>query len=90
MDVMELRMVPRWVQLAGAAANRFFTAGFLPPEFREAMRLDWSERDQRWFDRWLRVLRRLSRAQPRWLRYLPIRLQLAEMRLRVRRGWSLP
>jgi uncharacterized protein (DUF2236 family) len=86
---MELRMVPRWMQLAGAAANRFFTTGFLPPEFREAMRLAWSERDQRRFDRWLRVVGALSRAQPRWLRYLPIRLQLAEMRLRVRRGWWL-
>lgn len=89
MKVVELRMVPRWMQLGNARVNRFFTTGFLPPEARAAMRLDWSERDQRRFDRWMAVFRLFSRLQPRWVRMLPIYVSRAEIRLRIRRGWKL-
>lgn len=89
MKVVELRMIPRWMRLGNARLNRFATIGFLPPEFRAAMDLPWSERDQRRFDRFVAVVRFGSRLLPRWVRMLPVQLQLAEVRFRVKRGWSL-
>ena len=89
MKVVNLTMVPRWMQVGNASVNRFFTTGMLPPEFRTAMRLDWSEEQQRRFDRWVAVLRFVTRLTPTWARNLPIKLQLAEVRFRIRRGWRL-
>jgi uncharacterized protein (DUF2236 family) len=89
MAVVELEMIPRWMRRGNRAVNRFATVGFLPPEFREAMGLTWTAKDQRRFDRFVRVVRFGSRLLPRWLRMLPIQLQLAEVRLRIRRGWKL-
>jgi uncharacterized protein (DUF2236 family) len=87
--IVDLRMVPRWMRIGSAAVNRFFTTGMLPPEFRAAMGLDWSARQQRWYDRVVGPLRLASRLTPRWLRFLPVQLQLMEVRLRIRRGWRL-
>jgi uncharacterized protein (DUF2236 family) len=87
--LVDLRMIPRWMRFPQRSMNRFATTGFLPPEFREAMGLSWTDQQQRRFDRMVRVLRIGSRLQPRWLRMLPVRLQLAEVRFRIRRGWRL-
>jgi uncharacterized protein (DUF2236 family) len=87
--IVDLRMVPRWMRLGNARVNRFFTIGSLHPEFREALRVDWTAQDQRRFDRWVAFFRFFSRLMPRWARMLPIQLQLMEFRLRVRRGWKL-
>ena len=87
--LVDLEMIPRWMRFGSRATNRFATVGFLPPECREAMGLTWTATDQRRFDRMVRVLRFVSRLQPRWVRMLPIRLQLAEVRFRIRRGWRL-
>lgn len=89
MKVVELRMVPRWMQRGNARVNTFFTTGMLPPQVRSAMSLPWTVRDQRRFDRWVAAFRTITRLTPRWLRNLPIKLQLAEVRLRMRRGWTL-
>lgn len=87
--LVELRMVPRWMRWANARVNRFFTIAMLPAPCRAAMGFAWSPADQRRFDRWTRLFRGLNRISPRWTRVLPIRVQLAEMRLRDRRGWPL-
>lgn len=50
-DLAGLRFLPRPVSLLFGGFNRFVTTGFLPPPFREQMRLPWTERDQRQFDR---------------------------------------
>jgi len=89
LKVVDLEMVPRWMRFGNAPVNRFFTVGMLPPEVRTAMRLPWNARDQRRFDRAVSVLRTVTRLTPRWARVLPIRLQLAEVRFRIRRGWQL-
>lgn len=89
MKVVDLTMVPRWMQWGNASVNRFFTIGMLPPEFRTAMRLEWSAAQQRRFDRYVALLRFLTRLTPTWARNLPIKLQLAEVRLRMRRNWTL-
>lgn len=89
LKVVDLTMVPRPLQWGNARVNRFFTVGMLPPQVRTAMRLDWSAQQQRRFDRWVALLRFVTRLTPRWARNLPIRLQLAEVRFRMRRGWRL-
>lgn len=89
MKVVELRMVRRPLQWGNAGVNRFFTTGMLPPEVRTAMRLEWSAAQQRRFDRWVAVLRTVTRLTPRWARNLPITLQLAEVRWRMRTGRRL-
>ncbi len=89
MKVVELRMVPRPMQWGNAGINRFFTVGMLPPEVRTAMRLPWTANDQQRFDRWVGRFRLITRLTPRWARNLPIKLQLAEVRFRMRRGWRL-
>ncbi|MGO4257885.1 oxygenase MpaB family protein [Marmoricola sp. RAF53] len=89
LKVVDLEMVPRWMRFGNAPVNRFFTVGMLPPEVRTAMRLPWTARDQRRFERAVRALRTITRLTPRWARVLPIHLQLAEVRLRIRRGWQL-
>ena len=89
MKVVDLKMVPRFMQWGNASINRFFTTGMLPPEFRTAMRLEWSDKKQRRFDRYVGLFRFVTRLTPTWARNLPIKLQLAEVRFRMRRGWRL-
>lgn len=87
--IVDLEMIPRWMRWGNRSVNRFATVGFLPPEFREAMGLTWTATDERRFDRFVRVVRFGSRLLPRWLRMVPVQLQLAEVRFRIRRGWKL-
>ncbi len=89
MKVVELKMVAPWLRLGNARVNRFFTTGMLPREFRDAMRLEWTANDQRRFDRWVKVFALVSRLTPRWIRVLPIQLQLAEVRFRIKHGIKL-
>ncbi|KAA1422006.1 DUF2236 domain-containing protein [Nocardioides humilatus] len=87
--IVDLKMIPRWMRWGNASINRLGTAGFLPPEFREAIGIDWTDKDQRRFDRLIKLGRFGSRLLPRWARMLPVRLQLAEVRFRIKRGWRL-
>lgn len=72
-------------QLAGPL-NLFATTGFLPPEFRELMRLRWTPRQQRTFDLLIRALRMADRVVPREVYLLGYQLYLWDMRSRARRG----
>jgi uncharacterized protein (DUF2236 family) len=60
------------------------TRGNIEPRVREILGLSWSERDQRRYDRFWQVFPPIYRRVPRFLRQLPPRLILAEMRLRIR------
>lgn len=71
------------------AFNRFLTAGFLAPRFREAMEIEWTARDQRRFDRFWRAVAFANGFVPLALRRLPYRLLLADLRLRTRLGRPL-
>jgi uncharacterized protein (DUF2236 family) len=69
--------------------NVFVTTGFLPPVFRAAMKLPWSEADQARFDRLMRRCGRLERMLPRFVRAVPFYLLLFDMRMRRRLGIRL-
>ena len=89
LKVVDLTMLPGALRIGNARLNRFITVGALPSQVRTAMRLDWTARDQRRFDRLVALLRTFTRLTPRALRILPIRLQLAEVRWRMRTGRRL-
>ncbi|MEU3822874.1 oxygenase MpaB family protein [Streptomyces sp. NPDC030392] len=59
-----------WPRLARARA--FLAAGFLPPEARAAIGVDWSEAQERRLRRVARVVRAVVPVLPERLRYLPL------------------
>ena len=66
--------------------ERFVTRGLLPGGLREAFGLRWSVRDERrwqWFRRWAP---RMYWALPAWLRQLPARRGLRDLRQRLGTG----
>lgn len=60
--------------------------GNLDPHVREVLGLPWSTRDQKRYDLFWKVFPPVYRRVPRFLRQLPPRLILAEMRWRMRAG----
>lgn len=63
--------------------QRFFTTGLLPPRIRDQFALAWSPRDQRRFDRTMRVLPRVYRRVPRSVRQAAAGYYLWDMRRRL-------
>ncbi|WP_028463072.1 oxygenase MpaB family protein [Nocardia sp. 348MFTsu5.1] len=65
------------------------TIGYLPPPFREAMRVPWTAADQKWFDGYVDGLVAAERRKPLWLSQLIFRVLLWDVRLRCRLGRPL-
>ncbi|CAM5533422.1 ER-bound oxygenase mpaB/mpaB'/Rubber oxygenase catalytic domain-containing protein OS=Tsukamurella paurometabola (strain ATCC 8368 / DSM / CCUG 35730 /CIP 100753 / JCM 10117 / KCTC 9821 / NBRC 16120 / NCIMB 702349/ NCTC 13040) OX=521096 GN=Tpau_4085 PE=4 SV=1 [Tsukamurella paurometabola] len=63
--------------------NHFLTRGNLPPEFREMLGWSWSDTEQLWFDRLLRLLRIADVVNP-WALYQYQRMMLLDQRIRLR------
>ncbi|MGW2482785.1 oxygenase MpaB family protein [Streptomyces sp. NPDC001571] len=55
-----------------ARFRRFVTIGFMPPEAREAIGLDWSDQQERTLRRLGRAVRAVAPLLPERLRYLPL------------------
>jgi uncharacterized protein (DUF2236 family) len=89
MSLTEMRFLPWPAGLLFGGFSRFVTTGFLPPEFRDLMGLDWSEEEQRRFDRFLVALRELTRLAPPPVRRFPYNALLWDVRLRRRLGRPL-
>lgn len=87
--LIEHEYAARPVQLLMNRRTRFVTTGFLPPPFREAMQLPWTELDQRRFDRFMRRLGAVDRRLPEALRLFPYNVLLRDVRRRVRTGRPL-
>jgi uncharacterized protein (DUF2236 family) len=68
-DLANLRFFKPWVQRAFGSWNRFLTVGFLAPEFRAELGEPWTTRDQRRFDRFLRIAIRIDKALPDRIRF---------------------
>lgn len=84
-----LRFFPGFIHAPLGKLNLWVTTGFLPPRFREEMRLSWSGRDQRRFERYMRSLGAVAFRLPVPLRRFPFNLYLCDMRLRARLGRPL-
>lgn len=69
--------------------NRFITVGFLPQEVRDQMHFEWTDAQQKRFDRVMRVVGGLNAMLPRVIRQLPLTSMLWDFRRRVRKGLPL-
>ncbi len=83
--LMMLDYLPRPFGVALGPVNRFLTTGFLPPPFREQMRLQWTEGDQRQFDAVIWIVASVYRLLPAPVARFPFNASLQELRLRMRR-----
>ncbi|TWF95797.1 oxygenase MpaB family protein [Saccharopolyspora dendranthemae] len=88
-DVAALKFLPAPLSAVFGPFNVFMTTGFLPPRFREEMRLQWTSRDQERFDRIVSVVSAALGVTPRPLRRFPFNLALWDLRMRMRRGKPL-
>lgn len=71
------------------AWHQRLTVGFLPPEFRHALRVRWTAADEAWFGRQRTRLVRIERVLPLAVSGAVYRLLLADVRRRIRRGQPL-
>jgi uncharacterized protein (DUF2236 family) len=78
-QLLTLAGVPFWLR-AALPAVRLVTAALLPPRLRTAFGFRWTPRQQRRFDRMLRVVRVVWPAVPRDIRSLPVRFYLRRIR----------
>jgi len=88
-DLAVLKFMPWPVRVLQARSNLFFTTGFLPAQFREAMQLEWTGMDQQRFDRIIGGVAAVSRRLPATMRRFPFNLYLWDFRMRVRLGFRL-
>ena len=89
LKIMSFGHLPRAVRRPLARHALFFTTGFLPPVFREQMRLSWTAEDQARFDDRLRRLGRREARLPTAVRLFPFNALLRDLRFRVRTGRPL-
>ena len=69
--------------------NLLITGGFLPQRFRDEMRLEWDENQQRRFDRLMKRIRTVNNLLPRFLREFPFNVLLKDLDWRIRTGRPL-
>ena len=85
-DLANLRFFKPWARRVFARNNRLLTIGFLSPEFRELLGEPWTPRDQRRFERFLRVALYLDRRLPAPVRHAVLRGYEIDVKRRIRRG----
>jgi uncharacterized protein (DUF2236 family) len=81
--------LPRRLQRRLDSFNLLITAGFLPQQFRDEMRLPWDAAKQRRFDRLIAVLRTVNGLLPRFVRQFPFNVLLWDVDRRIRTGRPL-
>jgi uncharacterized protein (DUF2236 family) len=84
-SLLDHRGHPRGLRWLGPLQD-LMSRGNLEPHVREILGLSWTPRDQRRYDLFWKVFPPVYRRVPRFLRQLPARLVLADMRRRMRRG----
>ena len=87
--VASMAFLPWPLRALAGPFNTFATTGFLAPEFRSMMGLNWSEGQQRRFGWLLSVLRLADRLIPQRAWIFGYQLYLWDMRFRARRGWQI-
>ena len=84
--VASMAFLPWLLRALGGPLNLFATTGFLAPEFRSMMQLDWSPGQQRQFEWLLSALRLADRLIPHRAWIFGYQLYLWDMRSRARRN----
>jgi uncharacterized protein (DUF2236 family) len=81
--------LPRPLQRLSESVALLITTGFLPPRFRDEMRLPWDATKQRRFDRLIAVLAAVNRHLPRFVRQFPFNILLRDVDRRIKKGRPL-
>lgn len=89
MIIADLKFLSPVSQLLFGKFNRFMTTGFLPPQVRKEMKLDWDERRQRKFEKSVRRLGKAVGLLPRPIRQAAYLLPLLDFRRRLAKGKPL-
>ncbi len=89
MEVVRFEHLPLGLGKLLATFNTFVTTGFLPPRFRDEMQLTWTPRQQKRFDRLMKIVGFVTRHSPRILREFPFNFYMRDFRRRVRKGKPL-
>lgn len=84
--VASVAFLPWPLRAVAGPFNLFATTGFLAPEFRAMMQLEWSQAQQRRFEWLLSVLRLADRLIPHRAWIFVYQLYLWDMRFRARHG----
>ena len=87
--IAELRMLPQPATALFGGFNKWMTSGFLHREFRDALGLPWSPRDQRRFEKFLALTAAANRMLPVAVRTITYRILLIDLKWRLRTGRSL-
>jgi uncharacterized protein (DUF2236 family) len=88
-NIAKFGFLPKPVSLLIGNFGLFLTTGFLPPEFREKMGLEWSPQHQRLFDAHNRLARAVVTRLPEPVRAFPFNTYLWDVRRRIRTGRKL-
>jgi uncharacterized protein (DUF2236 family) len=76
----------KWYIKPGISTLSLITRGNLSPRAREALGLPWSEKEQKRYDRVWSVVRAVYPWVPRWVRRLPAKIAMRDIRWRMRTG----
>ncbi|RMI30327.1 oxygenase MpaB family protein [Nocardia stercoris] len=85
-DLLNLRMIAWPLRVLFGDLLKFLTIGFLGPYFRDQYRVEWRAIDQRRFDNLFRFVGFVNRFIPRFVRFGPTLLLMADLRRRIRRS----
>jgi uncharacterized protein (DUF2236 family) len=88
-DMISLRFLPTPARLVQGRLNTWLTTGFLPPPFRTAMHLPWTDDDERRFRAFVRAFAAVRRPLPAVLRRFPLDWFLWDFRVRSKLGMRL-
>ncbi|AHH21220.1 hypothetical protein NONO_c64500 [Nocardia nova SH22a] len=83
-DLIDLKMMPKPVQLLSGRFHRFTVTALLPQHLRDEMGMRWTARDERRFRFVLRSIAAVWTRMPVVIRLFPFNFYLADMRLRRR------
>ena len=89
LGIAALRMLPQPATMLFGKVFSWITFGFLHAEFRDALDVPWTPKDQRRFNATLKALAALNRTLPMPIRQIANRVLLVDLRLRVKLGKSL-
>jgi len=88
-DLIDLRMIPRPLQLVFGRFHRFTVTALLPQHLRDEMGMTWTSRDERRFTLTLRAISAVSTRLPAAVRAAPLNTSLWDMHMRRRFGLKL-
>ncbi|MEV5833814.1 oxygenase MpaB family protein [Nocardia sp. NPDC052112] len=88
-DLIDLKMVAWPLRVLLARLQRFLVTSLLPPHLRAEMRMEWSDRQERFANKLLRAIGAVHRLLPKPVRLYPMNLCLWDMRRRHRLGKPL-